>query len=246
MLFRFIAWCKRSAESHVALEALSLDPSPTSLNRDIAVIMDSYQNVTSEAPIENYPGFEGVFAFNFSAAHTVSVESVICWSIIATTIMIIAGAGNIIVIWIVMTNPRMRTVTNYFLLNLAVADTMIATIDMPSMFTYIVTDNWPFGLVGCKIAKFVANLSAVASILSLMAVTVDRFRAIVHPLLPRLPKRVIIGSVISIWIVAAAWTSPRFFFAGQYKFIYSDGTERVHCYIIWPPDGQPYGSYDVA
>ena len=199
----------------------------------------------AEEPKSTYP-YIAIYSFDFNATHTPSTESVIGWSILAAIIMLIAAAGNIIVIWIVLTNPRMRTVTNYFLLNLAVADTMIATIDMPSMFTYIVTDNWPFGLVGCKIAKFVANLSAVASILSLMAVTVDRFRAIVHPLLPRLPKRVIIGSVISIWIVAAAWTSPRFFFAGLYKFIYANDTERVQCYIIWPPDGQPFGSYDVA
>ncbi|XP_071507662.1 tachykinin-like peptides receptor 99D [Diadema antillarum] len=187
------------------------------------------------APESTFP-YIYVYNFNYSAKSLVSVESVICWSILATIVMVVAAFGNIIVIWIVLTNPRMRTVTNYFLLNLAIADTMIATIDMPLMFTYIVTDNWPFGRVGCKMAKFLANLSAVASILSLMAVTVDRFRAIVHPLLPRLPKRVIIGSVISIWIVAGAWTSPLFLFGGLYKFVYVDGVERIQCHIVWPPD----------
>ncbi|XP_071503521.1 tachykinin-like peptides receptor 99D [Diadema antillarum] len=197
------------------------------------------------APESTFP-YIYVYNFNYSAKSLVSVESVICWSILATIVMVVAAFGNIIVIWIVLTNPRMRTVTNYFLLNLAIADTMIATIDMPLMFTYIVTDNWPFGRVGCKMAKFLANLSAVASILSLMAVTVDRFRAIVHPLLPRLPKRVIIGSVISIWIVAGAWTSPLFLFGGLYKFVYVDGVERIQCHIVWPPDGRPFGTYDLA
>ena len=49
------------------------------------------------------------------------------------------------VIWIVMSNARMRSVTNYFIVNLSIADIMNATLNVIPNFTYMLTGNWPFG-----------------------------------------------------------------------------------------------------
>ena len=52
---------------------------------------------------------------------------------------------NILVIWIVMSHARMRSVTNYFIVNLSIADIMNATLNVIPNFTYMLTGNWPFG-----------------------------------------------------------------------------------------------------
>ena len=54
---------------------------------------------------------------------------------------------QISVIWIVMSNARMRSVTNYFLINLSAADVMNASFNVVPNFIYMLTGNWPFGMM---------------------------------------------------------------------------------------------------
>ena len=49
------------------------------------------------------------------------------------------------VIWIVLSHARMRSVTNYFIVNLSIADTLNATLNVIPNFIYMLTGNWPFG-----------------------------------------------------------------------------------------------------
>ena len=44
-----------------------------------------------------------------------------------------------------MSNARMRSVTNYFIVNLSIADIINATLNVIPNFTYMLTGNWPFG-----------------------------------------------------------------------------------------------------
>ena len=52
---------------------------------------------------------------------------------------------SISVIWIVMSHARMRSVTNYFIVNLSIADIMNATFNVIPNFTYMVTGDWLIG-----------------------------------------------------------------------------------------------------
>lgn len=69
---------------------------------------------------------------------------------------------------------RMRTVTNCFLVNLAVADLLMATLNGAPNFVFLVTANWPFGSVTCRASNFTANLTVSAGVFTLVAITVDR------------------------------------------------------------------------
>jgi tachykinin receptor 3 len=85
----------------------------------------------------------------------------ILWSVFYFLMVATADIGNMIgnqarenqsffyptfsVIWIVMSNARMRSVTNYFIINLSMADIINATFNVIPNFTYMLTGNWPFG-----------------------------------------------------------------------------------------------------
>jgi hypothetical protein len=56
---------------------------------------------------------------------------VIIYSLAYTTIMLFAIVGNVMVVSVVVRNPSMHTVTNYFIVNLAIADIMVALICLP-------------------------------------------------------------------------------------------------------------------
>lgn len=96
------------------------------------------------------------------------------WNSLFLPMVVVATGGNLIVIWIVWNHKRMRTVTNIFLVNLAVADTMVSTLNVTFNFAYMLTGDWAFGKLYCKISQFVAVLSICASVFTLTAVATDR------------------------------------------------------------------------
>ncbi|XP_052069285.1 tachykinin-like peptides receptor 99D [Mytilus californianus] len=147
----------------------------------------------------------------------------------------VALGGNLIVIWIVMAHKRMRTVTNYFLVNLAVADTLISLLNTPFISVFLLYQNWWFGDLWCKFANFVAICTVSASVLTLMAIAIDRYMAIIHPLRPRVTGRVIVA-IIVIWIASTVLSFPNLIYSTTVNFNYTE-----ICTFEWP-DGNSTNS----
>ncbi|XP_062701682.1 RYamide receptor-like [Aedes albopictus] len=124
-------------------------------------------------------------------------------------IFVTAVIGNSIVLFIVQSNPRMRTVTNYFITNLAVGDLMMTLFCVP--FTFIsmfVLQYWPFGLGMCRLVNYTQAVSVLVSAYTLVAISGDRYIAIMWPLKPRITKtcsKVLIGVV---WVIALITAAP--------------------------------------
>ena len=89
-------------------------------------------------------------------------------------IVVVATGGNAIVIWVVVAHKRMRTVINYFLVNLAVADALISVLNTLFNFVYMINNNWPFGRGYCRFAQFIAPCTISASVFTFMAIAIDR------------------------------------------------------------------------
>lgn len=90
-------------------------------------------------------------------------------------LVLVAVFGNAVVIWTVLGQPAMRTVTNYFLLNLACADFLNVTLNVPFVFIYVANGNfWYFGTAYCKIMTFLGNCVLSAIVFTFMAIAVER------------------------------------------------------------------------
>ncbi|KAH3871652.1 hypothetical protein DPMN_034861 [Dreissena polymorpha] len=89
-------------------------------------------------------------------------------------ILLISAGGNLVVVWIVLAHKRMRTVTNYFLVNLALADFLISQLNLPFTFQYLLYQDWWFGIFFCKLSCFISPCTISASVLTFMAIAVDR------------------------------------------------------------------------
>ena len=88
--------------------------------------------------------------------------------------VLVAAGGNLIVIWIVLAHKRMRTVTNYFLVNLAIADALISIFNTLFNFVYMINSHWIFGRWYCKFSQFIATCTICASVFTFMAIAIDR------------------------------------------------------------------------
>ena len=93
------------------------------------------------------------------------------------SILIFFGAtGNCLLVAAVARKPRMRTVRNFFVINLAISDLLLCLVTMPLTLMEVVTIHWPLGThaIGCKIVGTLQGTSIFVSTLSITAIALDR------------------------------------------------------------------------
>lgn len=105
-------------------------------------------------------------------------------------IFVLALLGNGVVCYIVQSSPRMRTVTNYFIANLAIGDILMSLFCVPfSFISILILGYWPFGAILCHLVNYSQAISVLVSAYTLVAISVDRYIVIMWPLRPRITKR---------------------------------------------------------
>ncbi|XP_064537115.1 cholecystokinin receptor type A [Drosophila montana] len=104
-----------------------------------------------------------------------------CYSII----LLCAVVGNLLVVLTLVQNRRMRTITNVFLLNLAISDILLGVLCMPVTLVGTLLRNFIFGESLCKLIQFAQAASVAVSSWTLVAISCERYYAICHPLRSR-------------------------------------------------------------
>lgn len=115
-----------------------------------------------------------------------------------------AIVGNILVILSVVCNRHLRIPTNYFIINLAIADLLLGTTVLPVSATLEVLDRWVFGRIFCDIWAAVDVLCCTASIMSLCIISIDRYIGVRYPLqYPMIvTERRALLAMLGVWILA--------------------------------------------
>ena len=120
-----------------------------------------------------------------------------------------SAVGNSLVCTVILRRKKMKTVTNYFILNLAIADLTLTCICIPfDIPVQEMNNKWPYGAMLCKVIYPLQTLALFASVYTLMAVSLSRYWAINQPLRQQLTvknaKRIILG----IWIASLIPVTP--------------------------------------
>ncbi|KAM3867105.1 alpha-1A adrenergic receptor-like [Diretmus argenteus] len=118
--------------------------------------------------------------------------------------IVFAIVGNILVILSVVCNRHLRTPTNYFIINLAIADLLLGTTVLPVSATLEILDYWVFGRIFCDIWAAVDVLCCTASIMSLCVISIDRYIGVSHPLqYPGIvtEKRALLA-MLGVWVLS--------------------------------------------
>ncbi|XP_029295732.1 neuropeptide FF receptor 1 like 2 [Cottoperca gobio] len=134
----------------------------------------------------------------------VSVLYILAYSFLFLLCMV----GNSLVCLIVLENRRMRTVTNLFILNLAVSDILVGLFCIPITLVDNLITGWSFSNIVCKTSGFVQGMSVSASVFTLVAIAVERFRCIVYPLQPKPTVFVAKAAIGLIWLLAVVLMCP--------------------------------------
>ncbi|XP_028269906.1 adenosine A2a receptor a [Parambassis ranga] len=95
-------------------------------------------------------------------------------------IAVLSVLGNVLVCWAVGLNSNLQSITNFFVVSLAVADIAVGVLAIP--FAIVISTGFCSNFYGCLfIACFVVILTQ-SSIFSLLAIAIDRYIAIKIPL----------------------------------------------------------------
>ncbi|KAJ1520224.1 hypothetical protein ONE63_004434 [Megalurothrips usitatus] len=95
-------------------------------------------------------------------------------------VAVVAVAGNAFVIIAFHRERRLRRRTNYYIVSLAVADLLVGLLGIP--FALLASVGLPHDLYACLFTVSLLVVLCTISIFCLVAVSVDRYWAILHPL----------------------------------------------------------------
>ncbi|KAK2582356.1 hypothetical protein KPH14_004690 [Odynerus spinipes] len=121
------------------------------------------------------------------------------------SIIVTAIFGNLLVMVSVMRHRKLRIITNYFVVSLALADMLVAMFAMTFNASVQITGRWLFSYFMCDVWNSLDVYFSTSSILHLMCISVDRYYAIVKPLkYPiKMTKRVVACMLLACWLSPA-------------------------------------------
>ncbi|XP_063317705.1 C-C chemokine receptor type 9a [Pelmatolapia mariae] len=147
-------------------------------------------------------------------------------------IALVGGAGNLAVVWIYLNfRRRLKTMTDVYLLNLAVAD-LLFLVTLP-LWAAEASHSWIFGTSLCKINSALYKVNLFSSMLLLTCISVDRYIAIVQTTRAhnsqverlRCSRLVCAG----VWLLALLLATPELVFAAPAKVESQD-----YCRMVFP------------
>ncbi|XP_041042663.1 alpha-2C adrenergic receptor [Carcharodon carcharias] len=131
-------------------------------------------------------------------------------SVLVGFLILFTIVGNILVIIAVFTSRALRPPQNLFLVSLASADILVATLVIPFSLANELMGYWYFGTVWCDIYLALDVLFCTSSIVHLCAISLDRYWSIIKAVeynLKRTPRRIKCAIVI-VWLISAAISFP--------------------------------------
>lgn len=140
-----------------------------------------------------------------------SEPTYITWILrLAYSIIFILGTfGNAVVCIAILKRKGMKNSCNMLTFNLAFHDLILVIVYVPTQM--MVLENcyyWPLGGFMCYLVYFILPLSLSVSIGTLLAITADRYRAIVFPVKSKLTRKSVMSIVAVIWVVSALTALP--------------------------------------
>uniref|UniRef100_A0A452SZU6 Gastrin/cholecystokinin type B receptor n=1 Tax=Ursus maritimus TaxID=29073 RepID=A0A452SZU6_URSMA len=148
-------------------------------------------------------------------------------------IFLMSVGGNVLIIVVLGLSRRLRTVTNAFLLSLAVSDLLLAVACMPFTLLPNLMGTFIFGTVVCKAVSYLMGVSVSVSTLSLVAIALERYSAICRPLQARVwqTRSHAARVIIATWMLSGLLMVPY----PVYTAVQPAGGSRVlQCVHRWP------------
>ncbi|XP_076315514.1 neuropeptide CCHamide-1 receptor-like [Tachypleus tridentatus] len=141
--------------------------------------------------------------------------------VIFAVIFVVGLLGNGTLMTIFVKHKVMRSIPNIYIISLAAGDLLVINGTVPFVSTIYTFESWPYGEFVCKLSELLRDVSVGVTALNLIALSVDRYSAIVFPLSKRSSRHTKSFTVllaVGIWFVAIVLAIPGSYFAFLLQF----------------------------
>ncbi|XP_015183587.1 PREDICTED: gastrin/cholecystokinin type B receptor-like isoform X2 [Polistes dominula] len=188
-------------------------------NNNVSFIGDHFSwenNEYSPSVIPYLSGYTNFISNNFNGTPTTIVQSSkknLLENLIVplyAIIFFLSIVGNCLVLITLTRNKRMRTVTNVYLLNLAVSDLLLGVFCMPFTLLGQMLKNFVFGIMICKLISYFQVVSVSVGVWTLVAISLERYFAICRPLKSRRWQTQFHAykMIVVVWVLCLTWNVP--------------------------------------
>lgn len=124
-------------------------------------------------------------------------------TVILSLMTVLSIAGNAFVFLAFYRNRRLRTITNFYVFSLAIADIMVAIFVSPFYIVASGLRRWPFDFDLCQFTGFLSVYWTEVSLSVLTMTSINRYFCVVKPQLYPIffTKKKTVFSILFIWIV---------------------------------------------
>ncbi|XP_036227812.2 dopamine D2-like receptor isoform X2 [Bactrocera oleae] len=133
------------------------------------------------------------------------------WALTLMVFPLLTLFGNILVILSVCRERSLQTVTNYFIVSLAIADLLVAVVVMPfAVYVLVNRGHWNLPAFICDFYVAMDVICSTSSIFNLVAISIDRYIAVTRPIeyaKHRNSARVCL-TILLAWAISAAIGLP--------------------------------------
>ncbi|XP_022429103.1 C-C chemokine receptor type 9 isoform X1 [Delphinapterus leucas] len=130
-------------------------------------------------------------------------------------VFIVGALGNSLVILVYWYCTRVKTMTDMFLLNLAIAD-LLFLITLP-FWAIAAADQWKFQTFMCKVVNSMYKMNFYSCVLLITCISVDRYIAIAQAMRAQMwrQKRLLYSKMVcfTVWVMAAALCVPELLYS---------------------------------
>lgn len=172
------------------------------------------------------------FSFHEECLANINTLPHICTIVLYSVVCVVGLFGNTLVIWVVLRFSKMQTVTNIYILNLAIADECFL-IGIPFLLYTMRICSWKFGDYMCKAYMVSTSITQFTSSIFLLIMAADRYIAVCHPIESPKYRTLRIAKLVSLlaWFTSAILMLPVILFASTVR--QEDGI-NFSCNIDWP------------
>ena len=150
------------------------------------------------------------------------IDELVCVETLLFAIINVAAfVGNLSVCYAVYRNQRLRTLSNMFVVALAISDILMATCCMPFSVATLIHGQWIFGERFCRFHGFGVFTFGLASLHTMGIIAISRYYCVVKPekYIVFFKKQRTLMYIAVVWCVALIGSVPPFFFGhGGFEF----------------------------
>nr|5XPR_A Chain A, Endothelin B receptor,Endolysin,Endothelin B receptor [Homo sapiens]6K1Q_A Chain A, Endothelin B receptor,Endolysin,Endothelin B receptor [Homo sapiens] len=131
-------------------------------------------------------------------------------TVVSCLVFVLGIIGNSTLLYIIYKNKCMRNGPNILIASLALGDLLHIVIDIPINVYKLLAEDWPFGAEMCKLVPFIQKASVGITVLSLCALSIDRYRAVASWSRIKgigVPKWTAV-EIVLIWVVSVVLAVP--------------------------------------